>query len=70
MRYLFLCSICIILCGCRTFTNTQLLKEQIKYFNCGYVYGHTSGWKDGEKIGNATGHIEELLYQTNKLLGQ
>ena len=54
MKILSLLFICFMLCGCRTFTATQIDSLQRQYFNAGYDAGH----KHGNIWGKIGGNIE------------
>lgn len=64
MRYLILFFVCFILCGCGTFTATQIDNLQRAYFYAGC----DAGYKEGFKVGEIFGHIDEIKYQSDRLM--
>jgi len=68
MRYLFLFLICFMLCGCRTFTSTELNCLTKQYFYAGMDVGYKEGYKSGFKVGEIIGHIDEIKYQSDKIM--
>ena len=68
MRYLLLFLTCFMLCGCRTFTATQVDSLQRQYFYAGMDAGYKEGYKLGFKNGEIFGHIDEIKYQSDRLM--
>jgi membrane carboxypeptidase/penicillin-binding protein PbpC len=60
-----------MLCGCRTFTETEVstlnkMNYHLGYSN-GYDDGYNIGYKKGYEIGVIQGHIDEIAIQSEKL---
>jgi len=68
MRNLILLFICFMLCGCRTFTATQLDSLQQHFFYAGVDAGYKEGYKLGFKVGEIFGHIDEIKYQSDRIM--
>jgi hypothetical protein len=67
MKYLSLILISFLLCGCRTFSNTELKLYKRDILVNGYAVGFDDGYKLGFKIGECQGHIDEIFYRLQKI---
>jgi len=67
MRVAILILTCLLLSGCRTFTNTQVIIVKDLMTNA-YSYGYHEGMKNGEELGESIGYIHGIKECTDTIM--